>query len=225
MGNSPSTRPSSAPPTRSSRNGTLSGEAVRTATGTLRQVVMQAIQQGGPMGGAMPAPEQMKHRIALLTAQADAMRAMQAAARPLHGALSTEQKRTADALIEEHLRGVGGGMGMRAGDADQGDRQHPGAGRAGSACCSPPPRRRRSQRRSPPPRPASRSGGSTGGCCEGWVRHMPAAGFRSPSARSRTCNWSRRPTASPRAVVLPHRPRGRLRRRGPRPAAPASGAS
>ncbi len=90
-------------------------EAVRTATGTLRQVVMQAMQQGGSMGGAMPAPEQMKHRIALLTAQADAMRAVQAAARPLHVALSTEQKRTADALIEEHLRGVGGGMGMRGG--------------------------------------------------------------------------------------------------------------
>ena len=90
-------------------------EAVRTASGTLRQAVMQAVQQGGPTGGAVPAPEQMERRIALLTTQADAMRTMQAAARPLYGALSAEQKRTADALMEEHLRGMGGGMGMRGG--------------------------------------------------------------------------------------------------------------
>jgi len=76
---------------------------------------MQAVQQGGPTGGAVPAPEQMERRIALLTTQADAMRTVQAAARPLYGALSAEQKRTADALMEEHLRGMGGGMGMRGG--------------------------------------------------------------------------------------------------------------
>src|SRR4051794_7938462 len=40
-------------------------DAVRTATGTLRQAMMQAMQQGGPMGAAVPAPEQMERRIAL----------------------------------------------------------------------------------------------------------------------------------------------------------------
>jgi hypothetical protein len=88
-------------------------ETVRTAAGTLRQAVMQAMQQGDPTGGAVPAPEQMEHRIALLTAQADAMRSVQVAARPLYAALSAEQKRTADALMEENLRGMGGGMGRR----------------------------------------------------------------------------------------------------------------
>jgi hypothetical protein len=63
------------------------------------------------MGG--PAPEQMERRIALLTAQAEAMRSVQAAARPLYAALSEEQKRTADTLMEEHLRGMGGGMRMQ----------------------------------------------------------------------------------------------------------------
>lgn len=90
-------------------------EAVRMASGTLRQAVMQAVQPGGPPGGAVPAPQQMERRIALLTAQAEAMRAVQAAARPLYSAMSAEQKRTADALMEEHLRGMGGGTGMRGG--------------------------------------------------------------------------------------------------------------
>ena len=70
---------------------------------------------GRPHGRAVPAPEQMERRIALLTAQADAMRTLQAAARPLYGALSAEQKRTADALMEGHLRGMGGAMGMQGG--------------------------------------------------------------------------------------------------------------
>ena len=57
----------------------------------------------------------MERRIAALTAQAESMRSVQAAARPLYAALSDEQKRTADALMEEHLRSMGGGMSMRGG--------------------------------------------------------------------------------------------------------------
>lgn len=85
-------------------------DAVRAASGQLRQAVTRSM----PQGGAVAAPERMERRIALLTAQADAMRSVQAAARPLYAALSDEQKRTADALMEEHLRGKGG-MGMMGG--------------------------------------------------------------------------------------------------------------
>src|SRR4051794_37684025 len=35
-------------------------EAVRAASGTLRQAVMQAMQQGGAAGGTVPAPQQME---------------------------------------------------------------------------------------------------------------------------------------------------------------------
>jgi hypothetical protein len=86
-------------------------EAVRAAAGTLKQAVTASMQQAGPG----PAPEQMERRIVALTAQAEAMRAVQAAARPLYAALSDEQKRSADGLMEEHLRAMGGGMGMRGG--------------------------------------------------------------------------------------------------------------
>jgi hypothetical protein len=86
-------------------------EAIRAAAGPLKQAVTASMQQAGPV----PAPEQMERRIAALTAQAEAMRSVQAAARPLYAALSDDQKRTADALMEEHLRSMGGGMGMRGG--------------------------------------------------------------------------------------------------------------
>lgn len=86
-------------------------DAVRAAAGTLKQAVTRAMQESGPLA----APEQMERRIALLTAETEAMRTVQAAARPLYAALSEEQKRTADTLMAEHLRGMGGGMGMRGG--------------------------------------------------------------------------------------------------------------
>ena len=86
-------------------------DAVRSAAGTLKQAVTKALQESGPV----PAPEQIERRMALLTAQLEAMRAVQAAARPLYAALSDEQKRSADTLMAEHLRGMGGGMGMRGG--------------------------------------------------------------------------------------------------------------
>lgn len=86
-------------------------DAVRTTAGTLKQAVTKAMQESGPV----QAPEQIERRIALATAHLEAMRSVQAAARPLYAALSDEQKRTADTLMAEHLRGMGGGMGMRGG--------------------------------------------------------------------------------------------------------------
>lgn len=86
-------------------------DAVRTAAETLKQAVTKAMQESGPV----QAPEQIERRIALATAHLEAMRTVQAAARPLYAALSDEQKRAADTLMAEHLRGMGGGMGMRGG--------------------------------------------------------------------------------------------------------------
>lgn len=85
-------------------------DAVRTAAGTLKQAVTTAMRETSPVA----APEQIERRMALLTAQLEVMRTVQAAARPLYAALSDEQKRTADTLMAEHLRGMGG-MGMRGG--------------------------------------------------------------------------------------------------------------
>jgi hypothetical protein len=79
---------------------------VRSAAGTLKQAATKALQESGPV----PAPEQIERRVALVSAQLEAMRTVQTAARPLYAALSDEQKRTADTLMAEHLRGMGGGM-------------------------------------------------------------------------------------------------------------------
>ena len=84
---------------------------MRSAAGTLKQAATKALQESGPV----PAPEQIERRIALVTAQLEAMRTVQAAARPLYAVLSDEQKRSADMLMADHLRGMGGGMGMRGG--------------------------------------------------------------------------------------------------------------
>lgn len=57
-----------------------------------------------------PAPEQMQRRIAFLTARIEAMRAVSAAAAPFHAVLSAEQRRTADELMAENVRGMRTGM-------------------------------------------------------------------------------------------------------------------
>jgi hypothetical protein len=76
-------------------------DAARTAAGTLRQAYAQAMQLAGQQTAA---PDLLERRIALLSAQLDATKSVAAAARPLYGALSDEQKRTADELLAEHLR-------------------------------------------------------------------------------------------------------------------------
>ncbi len=64
--------------------------------------------QPPPPAAAQPAaaPEQLERRAALLSAHLEAIRAVAGAVRPLYAALSEEQKRTADELMTEHLRGV-----------------------------------------------------------------------------------------------------------------------
>lgn len=84
-------------------------DAVRANMDKLRQAYAQAMQSAGQPATA---PEQMERRIALLSAQLDAARSLEAAARPLYAALSDEQKRSADELTAEHFRSMRG-MPMR----------------------------------------------------------------------------------------------------------------
>ena len=83
-------------------------DVVRAKFERLRAATQSAMS-GGP--GPIPAPQQIERRMALLTANLEAMRAVSAAAAPLYAALSEEQRRTADELMAEHLRGMRmGGM-------------------------------------------------------------------------------------------------------------------
>lgn len=82
-------------------------DAVRAQSERLRAATQSAMS-GGP--GPLPAPQQMERRMALLTAHLEAMRAVSAAAGPLYAALSEEQRRAADELMAEHLRGMRMGM-------------------------------------------------------------------------------------------------------------------
>ena len=82
-------------------------DAVRARSDQLRQAVMQAMQ---PAAQPATAPQQIERRIALLSAQLDAMRAVSAAAGPLYAVLSEEQRRTADELMAEHFRAMRMGM-------------------------------------------------------------------------------------------------------------------
>ena len=74
-------------------------DALRTNAGHLRQAMMKARETQG----AATAPEQMEHRIAMLTELHDAMQAMLAGAKPLYATLSDDQKKVADELMAEHL--------------------------------------------------------------------------------------------------------------------------
>ena len=76
-------------------------ETIRGAATRLRQAM-----EAKP---AATAPEQLERRTAMLTAQLDAMRAVQTTAKPLYDALSDEQKKTADELMAQHF------VAMRAG--------------------------------------------------------------------------------------------------------------
>ncbi|GEM_PF-656223 len=84
-------------------------DAVRAQAERLRQATQQAMSGAAEPG---PAPQQMERRIALLAAHLEAMRAVAAAATPLYAALSEEQRRSADELMAEHLRGMQRGMRM-----------------------------------------------------------------------------------------------------------------
>jgi hypothetical protein len=82
-------------------------DAVRAQAERLRQATQQATA-----GTAAPgtAPQQLERRVALLAAGLEATRGVSTAAAPLYAALSEEQRRTADELMAEHLRGMRMGM-------------------------------------------------------------------------------------------------------------------
>jgi hypothetical protein len=86
---------------------TAFADAVRAQAERLRGATQQAVAGGT---GPAPAPQQMERRIAFLTAQMEAMRAVSAAAAPLYATLSEEQRRTADELMAEHFRSMRMGM-------------------------------------------------------------------------------------------------------------------
>lgn len=84
-------------------------DAVRAQAERLRQATQQAMSGAAEPG---PAPQQVERRITLLSVHLEAMRAVAAAATPLYAALSEEQRRSADELMAEHLRGMQPGMRM-----------------------------------------------------------------------------------------------------------------
>jgi hypothetical protein len=77
-------------------------KAVRDNAGKLQPAMMTAMQTNGEL----TAPDQLDRRLAFLTAQVDAMRAVQAAAKPLYDALTADQKKVADGLMAEHMLGM-----------------------------------------------------------------------------------------------------------------------
>lgn len=78
-------------------------DAARAAAERLRQAYSQAMQAATQPAAA---PAQLERRAALLAARLDAVRAIATAMGTLYGALSDEQKRTADELIAEHHRAM-----------------------------------------------------------------------------------------------------------------------
>lgn len=80
-------------------------DALRQNAKTLQQAMMAA------MPASRPVPEQMEQRIALLTTQLNAAKAVHAAAEPLYARFTPEQKTRADGLMAEHTMPMqAGGM-------------------------------------------------------------------------------------------------------------------
>ncbi|MEO3472539.1 Spy/CpxP family protein refolding chaperone [Roseomonas sp. CAU 1739] len=78
-------------------------DAVRAQMQRMRETVTQAMQRADQPATA---PELLDRRIALRSAEVEAMRAVSTALAPLYAALSDEQKRAADELMGEHMRGM-----------------------------------------------------------------------------------------------------------------------
>jgi hypothetical protein len=83
---------------------TAFADALRSNAARLQQSIAQASEAKG----VVAAPEQMERRIAMLGAQLEMMKGLQAVATPLYAVLSDDQKKTADELMAEHM------MAMRA---------------------------------------------------------------------------------------------------------------
>ncbi|HWT10296.1 MAG TPA: Spy/CpxP family protein refolding chaperone, partial [Roseomonas sp.] len=79
-------------------------DAVRAQMQRLRDTMARMMQ-----GADQPAtaPQMVERRIALLSAELEAMRAVSGTLGALYAVLSDEQKRIADELMAEHLRGMG----------------------------------------------------------------------------------------------------------------------
>jgi hypothetical protein len=74
-------------------------DAIRSSA-TTQRTALQGMMQATAPGSA---PEQIERRIALTTAELDAMKTFLTAVKPLYAVLSDEQKKTADELMAEHL--------------------------------------------------------------------------------------------------------------------------
>lgn len=77
-------------------------DAVRAGAQKLQDAFAGAMQSSGPAS----AIDQADRRIKLLSARLDALKAIAEATKPLYAALSDDQKKTADELMAEHLRGM-----------------------------------------------------------------------------------------------------------------------
>ena len=80
-------------------------DALRGSAKRLQEAVAKSMQPNE----ALTAPEQMERRMAMLSAQLDAMQPVLAAAKPLYAALSVDQKKIADELMAEHFMSMRGG--------------------------------------------------------------------------------------------------------------------
>ncbi len=79
-------------------------EAVRAHVKNLRE----AMQRAAAQRATGTVPEQLDRRIALLTAQLDATKAVATAGKALYATLSQEQRKLADGFMADHLRGMRG---------------------------------------------------------------------------------------------------------------------
>ena len=80
-------------------------DALRNSAKRLQEAVAKNMQPNE----ALTAPEQMERRIAMLSAQLDAMQPVLTVAKPLYAALSDDQKKIADELMAEHFLAMRGG--------------------------------------------------------------------------------------------------------------------
>jgi len=72
--------------------------------------LQEAMQRTAAQRATATAPEQLDQRVALLTAQLDASKAIATAGKALYAALTPEQRKSADSFMADHLRGMRGMM-------------------------------------------------------------------------------------------------------------------
>jgi LTXXQ motif family protein len=77
-------------------------DAVRASAKKLQGALAAAMPGGGPL----PAVDQMDSRINVLSAALDASKTFADAVKPLYATFSDDQKKIADELMAEHLRGM-----------------------------------------------------------------------------------------------------------------------